>query len=148
MIIAIDFDGTFWDNSDLWVECIEVMQKHGCRVICVSDRQDTLSDFGDISRMLPDRVGISLSSGKPKWQHMRRECNIESHVMIGDMPTSVDQEHTEIIQAAIRVASAYENSLRCQLVHSPKAFFKESEDRLKRLAKALEDAGYGWEVLC
>lgn len=98
MIIALDFDQTYTVDPQAWNEFIELMQRHGHTVYCVTMRDRVEGE--DVHYALGKRVdGIFCTNRQAKRQYML-DAGINIDVWIDDQPGWILQD------AADRVVKA------------------------------------------
>jgi len=90
MIIAIDYDGTFTEDPNLWKLFIENARSHGHTVYCVTIREEK---FG--GQVVKDAIGslvngIYFTNGEMKEKYMFQQ-GICVNVWIDDCPGMISQ---------------------------------------------------------
>lgn len=98
MIIALDYDQTYTCDPPAWNEFIELMQRHGHTVYCVTMRDRTEGQV--VHDALGHKVdGVFCTDRQAKADYMR-DCGIQIDVWIDDTPAWI------IMDAADRVVKA------------------------------------------
>lgn len=83
MLIALDYDGTYTADPDLWLDFIKRAQSRGHTVICVTMRHD--HETLDMCLRLQDRVEVICSARQAK-QLFLNELGIYPDIWIDDNP--------------------------------------------------------------
>ncbi len=86
VLIALDYDGTYTADPDMWNEFISSAKMHGHEIYCVTMRIAGVESF-DVERALSGRVDkIIYTNRKAKKQSVRMQCNRDPDIWIDDNP--------------------------------------------------------------
>lgn len=81
MLIAIDYDGTYTKDPDLWMRFIDDSIRSGHEVICASMRHES----EPIDNQLSEKVRVIYTSRKAKVKALI-DININPDIWIDDSP--------------------------------------------------------------
>lgn len=85
LTIALDFDGTFTADCELWRCFILSAQAAGHRVVCITGRRESFEHRRELERALPHRVDVFFAYDEPKADYAKRN-RINVDIWIDDMP--------------------------------------------------------------
>lgn len=88
MQIAVDFDGTFTEDPMAWAAIINIMQRAGHSVVCITSRRDTPAARRDMSLVLPHSVPVYFAYGMTK-QACAEMHGLTVTVWVDDCPASI-----------------------------------------------------------
>lgn len=88
LTIAIDFDDTFTADVEFWTKMIELAQRYGHQVICVSARHDDDYHRQQLTDSLPDGVPVLLSELHPKYDYAK-DHGYSVDIWIDDVPEAI-----------------------------------------------------------
>lgn len=85
MVFSLDYDGTYSEDNELWLDFIDKAKARGHEVICISARDQ---DDKDICKELLSRVRFVGTSGAHKYEYAF-QLGINVDVWIDDMPECI-----------------------------------------------------------
>ena len=88
MNIAIDYDGTYGEDVEMWKEIIHLMKDSGHKVYCITKRYRHLAS--DIKKNLPSGVPIIFVKTKYKTDTTNK-MRLKVDVWIDDKPSTISQ---------------------------------------------------------
>lgn len=99
MNIALDYDGTYTSDPELWLRFVDDALARGHAVRVVTMRYP--SEGGDMDKRLEARgVPAIFTSRKAKLKHCLEVCDWEPNVWIDDHPEAVHLDAMEIWNAS------------------------------------------------
>ena len=90
LTIALDYDGTFTADCELWRCFISTAAKFGHKIICVSAREDTPGNRYELTQAMPIGVPVLLCYGQSKRTHAAAQGH-DVDIWIDDHPETVAQ---------------------------------------------------------
>lgn len=93
MVISLDYDDTFTADPELWRPFVELAQRRGHQVVCITGR-DRLPDW-DREPRLPPGVAVILAGGELKRTAARR-AGVRVDVWIDDVPGLIEGQRTPL----------------------------------------------------
>lgn len=84
MLIALDFDGTFTEDPDLWVSFVRFAKRRGHRVICATMRYE--SEGKEVAEALAGEVDQIVFTGRKAKRPYLQSVGLEPDVWIDDEP--------------------------------------------------------------
>lgn len=88
--IALDYDGTYTADPDMWNRVIELFKSYGWRVLVVTARRDTEENVAEVQVPGCSVVFTRLS---PKEWFMRENRGINVDIWIDDDPNVIINGH-------------------------------------------------------
>ena len=88
--IALDYDGTYTRDSDMWDRAIELFKSYGWRVLVVTARRDTEENVADV--IVPG-CSVVFTRLSPKLWFMKEKRGINVDIWIDDDPSAVLNGH-------------------------------------------------------
>lgn len=86
MIIALDFDGTYTEDPELWNTVVTHMQHRGYEVFCVTMRYDNEFEAPVVRNCLEHIVNRIIFTGRKAKEKFLDELGIKVNVWIDDRP--------------------------------------------------------------
>jgi acid phosphatase class B len=88
--IALDFDDTYTLHPELWNDVIEMFQKSGFNVYCVTARPDNHMEqvYRSLSGVIQEDMILNTSL-RAKKEYVRKHHGIHIHVWIDDTPEAI-----------------------------------------------------------
>src|SRR5574340_529237 len=83
MIIALDYDGTYTRDPDLWIDFINKAYKNNHQVILATMRYENEQE--DMCKILLSKVKVIFTGRKAKREFLQN-LGIEPHIWIDDIP--------------------------------------------------------------
>ena len=91
-VVAIDFDNTYDIAPELWNGIIEMMDKQGWRVICVTQEDgDIAEQYDKVAKSIGKVIGMDnvfFTAGKKKMKFMKKN-DIEPNIWIDNNPKRI-----------------------------------------------------------
>ncbi len=83
--IALDYDGTYTADPELWLNFVKIAQSRGHKVVCVTMRYQHEIEAADFDPRLKELVTVFPTGREAKKKHMRMKgWNID--IWIDDVP--------------------------------------------------------------
>lgn len=83
MIIALDYDGTYTADPELWLEFIKRAHERGHKVYCITMRWE--GESGSMDPRLTSAVEVIFTARQAKKSYARK-MGIEPNIWIEDVP--------------------------------------------------------------
>lgn len=95
LIFALDYDGTYTADPELWGYFINKAQILGHKVICVTARLNEECQHHELKRALPGGIPVIFCGSKPKRQHALEEHGIEIDIWLDDYPEGIGNQPSD-----------------------------------------------------
>lgn len=87
MNIALDIDGTYSEDPDMWDKCVRTMRAAGHKVYVVTMRYPDSHESKEVEDQLTGKVdGFFFTSRKAKGPFMRDIAKVKINIWIDDTP--------------------------------------------------------------
>ena len=96
MNIAIDYDGTYTKDPEMWLSIIDMMKLRGHYVMCVTFRYD--NECINIDKRLYDKVNAFIATGRRAKFNYLEEQKIDIDIWIDDDPLTITGHHPATIK--------------------------------------------------